>query len=134
MGMNLESIAILGVVIFAFIALAHGINTARSIRRLTRDRSAGRPRRPIAGEAAARQLAESIVREVAAKHEDEAAETRAGEGIPAELEEALEKAREHYCDRVERRHRALFHRAVDSVLLDRAPERNSGIYKRNDNV
>ncbi|MFO8070762.1 MAG: hypothetical protein R6V85_02700 [Polyangia bacterium] len=119
MSMNLESIAILGVVIFAIIALAHGINTARSIRKLTRDRSAGRPRRLIAGEAAARQLAVAIVREVAAEHENAAARARAGDGLPAELEEALEKARDYYCDRVERRHRALFHRAVDSVLLDR---------------
>ena len=115
--MSLEQLAILGIIIFAFIVIVHAFNTARSIKKLNKRGSMGRTRRLVGGDAAARATAEGLVREAAAKHEQQADEARETGTIPKELEASLQEARVYYLDRVERRHKHQFNKAIDRILL-----------------
>jgi len=110
--------AILAIAVFGFIALLQAVNTARAIKRSSA-RPSGRFRRPVAGDAAALELARSLVREAAGRHGAEAVEAGETGDIPAKLEAALEECRAHYRERVEHRHRILFNRAVDEIILRR---------------
>lgn len=117
--MSLEQLAILGIAIFGFIVVVHAFNTVRAIKKASRRGTGGRTRRLVGGDAAARATAEGLVREVAAKHEALAAQARETGRLPAELEAPLQAARTYYLDRVEKRHKPLFNRAVDAILLGR---------------
>jgi hypothetical protein len=66
---NLEQMAILGVVVFGFIALFHAFNTIRSLKKLSKRDPASRLRRPVCSEDSARAMARGLVRELADKHE-----------------------------------------------------------------
>jgi len=118
---SLEQMAILGIVMFAIIIVIHGFNTVRSIRRAARSPEGGRVRRAVSGEAAARAMAEGLVRDVAREHPDLVAARRETGETPPDLDRALEKSREYFLDRVERRHRALFNLSVDRILAEVDP-------------
>ena len=116
--MNMEQIAILGVVVFGFIALFHAFNTIRSLKKLAKHRPASRPRRPVYSEESARAMARGLVREVADKHERLVEQARRDGNVPPELEQALEESRLYFRERVEPRLRPLFNLVVDEVVLE----------------
>jgi hypothetical protein len=121
----MEQIAILGVVVFGFIALFHAFNTVRSLRRAAKHRPANRPRRPVYSKDSARAMAQGLVREVAAKKERLVEQARESGVVPAELEAALEESRAYFRERVEPRLRPVFNAAVDEVILGREPAGSS---------
>ncbi len=121
--MNIEQLAILGIVIFGFIALMQAFSTVRSIKKVNRkatDRlSSTRYRRPVGSGVSARLIADGLVREIMEKHKalaEEAADTGI---IPESLDEILRETHAYYRERVESRHRALFHTAVNELVLNK---------------
>ena len=120
--MNMEQIAILGVVVFAFIALFHSFNTIRSLKKLSKRRDGHRPRRPISSPASARSMAEGLIREVAAKHEDLCEQARQRGALGRELREALEEPRQYFRERVDVRCRPIFNQVIDERILGLEPE------------
>ena len=121
--MNIEQLAILGIVVFGFIALMQAFSTVRSIKRgnrKTTDRaSASRYRRPVGSGVAARSIADGLVREIMEKHEALAREALDTGVIPKSLEEILADTHSYFRERVESRHRGLFHTAVNELLLNK---------------
>lgn len=117
--MNMEQIAILGIVVFGFIALFHAFNTVRSIKRLAARQGSQRPRRPMTSEASARTMAQGLVREVIEKHETAATQARGSGACGPELTEALEEARLYFRERVDTRCRPVFNQVVDEIILGR---------------
>ena len=121
--MNIEQLAILGIVVFGFIALMQAFSTVRSIKkakRKTADRVAtSRYRRPVGSSVAARSIADGLVREIMEKHEALAKEALDTGIIPASLDEILQDTHAYYRERVETRHKALFHTAVNELLLNK---------------
>ena len=110
--MNLEQLALLGIALFAFMALASSFNAIRSFKRMSPGKLQ-RVRRLIGGDASALTMARSVVTEVKEKHPQAALESKELGMLAHELEEPLEEARTYFLGRVENRHRALFNRAVD---------------------
>ncbi len=120
MDLGIEQVAILGVILFAAIAVLHGFNTARGIRRIAgRPKGEGRTRRLISSDPVAREMARGVVREVAAAHPEAADRSREAGRVDPGIEEPLEKARAYFRERVEPRLRPLFHMAIDEVILGR---------------
>ena len=121
--MNIEQLAILGIVVFGFIALMQAFSTVRSIKksnRKTTDRlSTSRYRRPVGSGVAARSIADGLVREIMEKHEALAKEALDTGIIPDSLDEILQDTHAYYRERVEGRHRALFHTAVNELVLNK---------------
>lgn len=121
--MNIEQLAILGIVVFGFIALMQAFSTVRSIKkanRKTTDRlSTSRYRRPVGSGVAARSIADGLVREIMEKHKALAKEAMDTGIIPASLDEILQDTHAYYRERVDARHRALFHAAVNELLLNK---------------
>ena len=114
--MNLEQLALMGIVVFAIMALATSFNALRALKRA----SGGvgrRPRRLISNAESARATARGVVREVTARHEELVARSRDAGRVVPELEAALAEARDYFVERVEGRHRVLFNEAVDDVVL-----------------
>jgi hypothetical protein len=121
MELGIEQVALIGIVLFAAIAALHGFNTVRGIRRAAGQRVAeGRPRRLVSSEPVAREMARSLTREVAAAHEAAAARSREAGRVDPELSAVLERAQAHFRERVEPRLRAVFHQAVDEVILGKS--------------
>jgi hypothetical protein len=118
----MEQIAILGVVIFAFIALFHSFNTIRSLKKMSRRRDGHRPRRPISSPASARSMAEGLIREVGEKHEGLFDKAREQGAIGPELLEALEEPRQYFRERVDARCRPIFNQVIDERILGLDPE------------
>lgn len=118
----MEQIAILGVVVFAFIALFHSFNTIRSLKRASKRRDGHRPRRPIGSPASARSMAEGLIREVSTKHEELCERAREQGVIGPELLEALEEPRLYFRERVDVRCRPVFNQVVDERILGLEPE------------
>ena len=121
--MNIEQLAILGIVIFGFIALMQAFSTVRSIKKVnkkTTDRlSTTRYRRPVGSGVAARLIADGLVREIMEKHEALAKEALDTGIIPESLDEILAETHAYYRERVESRHRTLFHIAVNELVLNK---------------
>ncbi len=121
--MNIEQLAILGIVVFGFIALMQAFSTVRAIRKTKRkntDRlSTTRYRRPVGSSVAARSIADGLVREIMEKHKALAKEALDTGIIPASLDEILADTHAYYRERVETRHKALFHTAVNELLLNK---------------
>ena len=115
--MNLEQLAIFGIVVFAVMALAALVNTVRSFRRSKKTTKVFRVRRLIGGKDSARAVANSVVCEIAQLHPQEVEKSKELGVLTAPLEEALGEARTYYLGRVESRHRALFTQAVDRFIL-----------------
>lgn len=115
--MSFEKLAIFGILVFGFMALAQGLRTVREAQKMSRRAGAKRPRRQVSSEPVAEEIAMSLVGEVAAKY-PELCETAAASGvIPKTLEHALTKAREHYSERVSPRFKGLFYTAINAVIL-----------------
>ncbi len=121
--MNIEQLAILGIVVFGFIALMQAFSTVRSIKKTKKkniDRlSTTRYRRPVGSAVAARSVADGLVREIMEKHEALAKEALDTGIIPESLDEILRDTHAYYRERVEPRHKALFHIAVNELLLNK---------------
>lgn len=120
--MNIEQIAILGVVIFGFIAVFHAFNTLRSLKKLTRRSGEHRPRRPICSPASARTVAEGLIREVISKRGELVERDRERGVVGPELTVALEEPRQYFRERVDARCRPIFNQVVDELLLGLEPE------------
>jgi hypothetical protein len=121
--MDLEQLALLGIVIFAFMALASSVNMIRAMKRSSRRKEVFRVRRKIAGPDSAKAVALSVINEIVQKHPDEVEKSKNQGKIRPELEQELETAREYYLGRVESRHRALFNLVVDKIILGRGNEK-----------
>lgn len=119
--MSLEQLALLGIGIFAFIALVQAFNTARSIKRSSGKTVSGRYRRPVGSDQSARSMARSLVRECCERNEEQAREASESGRIPEQLEADLDEARRHFRERVEHRHRPIFNEAVDEIVLHKDP-------------
>ncbi len=121
--MNIEQLAILGIVVFGFIALMQAFSTVRSIKKTnkkTTDRlSTSRYRRPVGSGVAARSIADGLVREIMEKHQALAKEAMDTGIIPASLDEILQDTHAYYRERVDARHRALLHSAVNELVLNK---------------
>ncbi|MCP4675568.1 MAG: hypothetical protein GY854_08700 [Deltaproteobacteria bacterium] len=117
--MNLEQLAILGIVIFGFMAATTAFNTVRSIKRSSPRSGLHRVRRLVGSKEMARSMAESLVREIARNHPDEVKMSQELEILAPELEEPLNQAEAYYLSRVESRHRVLFSRIVEDIILGR---------------
>ena len=115
--MNLEQLAIFGIVVFAVMALGAFVNTVRSFRRSKKTTKVFRVRRLIGGKDSARAVANSVVCEIAQLHPQEVDKSKELGVLTAPLEEALAEAHTYYLGRVESRHRALFTQAVDRFIL-----------------
>jgi hypothetical protein len=114
--MDLEQIAILGIAVFAFMAIAHTVNSVRSMKKIVRRSRIQRVRRLISTPDSARAMALSVVHEAAQKYPDEVENLRRGTKMASELGQALEEARSYYLGRVETRHKAIFNLVVDEVI------------------
>lgn len=117
--MNLEQLAILGIVIFAFMALTTTFNAVRSFKQMAKRPDSHRVRRLVGGTESAMVVARSVVNEVVEKNEEAVIKSREL-GMPnEELEGILEEAKKYFLGRVETRHRLLFNQAVDEIILER---------------
>lgn len=117
MDFGLEKTLVIGIVLFAIVAVMHGINTVRGIKRASSRRAGeGRPRRPVASEESARAIARGLLREIEAAHSEAVARMRQTGAAEPELAEALDRARDYFRERVESRLRPVFHQTVDEVF------------------
>lgn len=117
--MSLEQLALLGIVIFAFMAVATSFNAFRSFKR-SRERSSSRlARRQISGTQAAYEVARSVVRETKKRHPAEAQASKDQGRLTKKMEKELAEAETYFLSRVESRHRALFTKALNELILDR---------------
>jgi DNA-binding transcriptional LysR family regulator len=115
---GVEQVALIGIVLFAAIAVLHGFNTVRGIRRAAaRAGGEGRMRRLVASDPVAREVARGVVREVAAAHPEATIRSREAGRVDPDLLAPLDKAEAYFRERVEPRLRPLFHLAVDEVIL-----------------
>ncbi len=89
----------------------------RSVKRSLGRPRAQRVRRLVGGQESARLVAKSIVQEIAQKHPAEVDKAREKNQLTAELEQALDEARNYFLGRVEPRHRALFTEAINSIIF-----------------
>ncbi len=120
--MNLEQLAILGIIVFAFMAMSTSFNAIRSIKRVNSNRrNLRRVRRLVGSAASARSIADSVIKEVAVKNSLEVQRARDQGRLTPELEEALALAQTYFLGRVESRHRVLFSKAVDEIILAAKP-------------
>ncbi|MCP4605787.1 MAG: hypothetical protein GY847_35580 [Proteobacteria bacterium] len=115
--MNLELLAILGIAVFGFMAIATSFNAVRSIKRMTRRTDFHRIRRLVRSPDLARSTAQSVVREVASENSLEVQKAAEQGRLTPELEQALAEAETYFLSRVESKHRALFTQAVDEIIL-----------------
>lgn len=116
--MNIEQLALLGIIVFGFMAVVNVFNSIRSYKRHNRMKPM-RVRRLIGGKESALALAESLVNDVISKHKDAAANARQTGRLPPDLETTLEELRTYYLGRVEPIHKTLFNEAVDKLILKR---------------
>lgn len=124
--MNLEQLALMGILVFGIGAVLYAFRTIGSINRLRRRPGEHRPRRPINSPASARAMAEGLIREVGTRHEELVARAREQGTIGPELLEALEEPRQYFRERVDVRCRPIFNQVVDEKILGRAPEQEPG--------
>ncbi len=116
--MNLEQLALLGIGVFGFMALAVFINAWRTVKRTGQQLRPQRMRRLLGGEELARSVARSVVGEVASNHPDAVRQSRRKGQLTPDLEQALDKARDYYTKRVESRYRVLFTMVVNEIVFD----------------
>ena len=116
--MNIEQLALLGILIFGFMAAVNIFNTIRTYRRHNRMKPM-RVRRLIGGKEAANAMAESLVHDVIEKHRASVAAAEQTGKLSPELEEILEEIRLYYLNRVEPIHKTLFNDAVDRLILNK---------------
>ena len=122
--MTLEKLALMGIVIFAFMALVKMLSSVREAKKSTARRMISkRPRRQVGSEASARQIADGLVGEVAGRWESEARQAAETGVIPAKLESDLDKAMAHYKERVVPRFRGLFYESINQIILKRQEPR-----------
>jgi hypothetical protein len=120
---DIEQLAILGIIVFSFMAIVSLFNAIRTYKRTRRWRPM-RVRRLIGGQESARLMAESIVREIADKLEAEVLVSRERGALTERLEEALADARIYFMGRVEPMHKTLFSEAINKIILEHAPADN----------
>ena len=116
--MSLEQLAILGIVIFGFMAAVNMFNTIRTYKRVKRIKPI-RVRRLVGGRESAVAMAESLVKEVMAQHPSETEEAQKTHRLPQELKERLDAVRGYYINRVEPPHKPIFNDVVDTLILKR---------------
>ena len=114
--MDIEQLAILGIIVFSFMAAVHLFNTIRTYKRTKRWQPV-RVRRLIGGQESARSVARSIVSEIADKLKEEVLVSREKGTLTEGLEEALAEGRAYFVGRVEPIHKTLFSEAVNEIIL-----------------
>ena len=114
--MNIQQLAILGIVIFGFMIVVVTFNTIRTYKRVKRIKPM-RVRRLVGGRDSAMAMAESLVKEVMAQHPEETAQATANKKLPKPLEERLDGVRRYYLSRVEPVHKTIFNATVDRLIL-----------------
>ena len=120
--MNLEQLALLAVIMFAFFALMQAFHSVRTIKRAARKPLMERIRRPIGTADSARAVARSVIDEVARKHPELVAEAARDGALPEALEDALQEARAYFMTRVEARLKAVFNEIVDERIFARTTD------------
>ena len=118
--MTIDHLAVLGIVIFGFMAVMNLFTSLRSFKRHRRA-TVTRIRRLISGPEAARAVAESIVHDIEKTHQDDISRYRDTGNVSPPLETAFEKGREYYLTRVEAIHTELFSKVVDELILQKKP-------------
>jgi hypothetical protein len=116
--MTLEQLALLGIVIFGFMAVVNVFNAIRTYKRVKRMKPM-RVRRLVGGRESAMAMAESLIKEIMAQHPEEIAEAMETKALPASLEERLNGVREYYLSRVEPVHKPLFNEVVNALILSK---------------
>ncbi len=110
--MTVEHLAVLGIVIFGFMAVMNLFSALRTFKRSRRN-NVTRVRRLIGGPDAAMALARSVAKNIFDKYTDGQSPSRE---MTEELERALEEGRQYYTSRVESIHRELFTKAIDELI------------------
>ncbi|MDJ0765593.1 MAG: hypothetical protein QNJ97_21605 [Myxococcota bacterium] len=123
--MNLEQLAIFGIAVFGFMAIASAFNAVRTIKRIVRRPDNRRFRRRIAGTEAALYAAQSIVGEIAEKHAKEVTASRAQTHRTPKLKKALDEGEAYFLTRVEPRHRPLFEQVVQELIFKKTGDSTS---------
>jgi hypothetical protein len=116
--MNIEQLALLGIIIFGFMAVVNIFNTVRTYRRYHRMKPM-RVRRLVGGKESAKAIAESLIKDVMADNPEATRIARQSGNLPPELSEKLNEVRAYYLNRVEPIHKTLFNETVDTLLHDR---------------
>jgi hypothetical protein len=115
--LTVEHLAVLGIVIFGFMAVMNLFTAVRSFKRFRRVRGAAiRVRRLIGGPDAAMAVARSVVKGISEKLPGDVANCRETGTFSNELEKSLDVGRRYYLSRVEPIHRELFTKAVDEII------------------
>ena len=114
---NIEQLALLGILIFGFMAAVNIFSTLRTYRKYKRMKPI-RVRRLVGGKESAKALAESLVNDVMEKHPLLISTAKQSRRLPNELEKILDDVRIYYLNRVEPIHKTLFNDAVDTLILN----------------
>jgi predicted RecB family endonuclease len=114
--MSVEQLALLGIAVFAFMAVVNMLQSARSFKRTMRYKPI-RVRRLVGGTESARAIAESLIKEIILKFPDEAAASKRAKKLTAVLEDEIEKAAVYYFGRVEAIHKPLFNDSLNRIVF-----------------
>ena len=120
--MNLEKIALIGIAVFAFMALAAIFTTMSTIKRIAGRPTARTRHRLVRGPESARMVALSLVGEVARRKSEEAELSRQQGKLTEDLQNALEQAENYFLERVDARHIDFFYKAIDELILKKQRE------------
>jgi hypothetical protein len=125
---DVEQLAILGIVVFSFMAVVNMFSAIRTYKRTKRWQPT-RVRRLIGGRESARSVALSVVSEVAHRFEKDVLASRESGQLTERLEEAIAEARAYFLGRVETIHKPLFTEAVEEIIL-KGSQAEDGVTKK----
>lgn len=114
--MNLEQLAVIGILVFSFMALTTAFSAIRSAKRRGNINELRRVRRLVGSAESAQAIAKSIVQEIAGNHEEAVAHLRKTGELNDALEKAIGDARSYFLSRVESRYRTIFSKTVDDLI------------------
>lgn len=120
--MTLEQLALLGIAVFAFMAVTTFFNTVRTIKRMTQGTTRQRARRLIGAPTPAKAVAVAVVEEISGRHPEEVELSRERGQLTETLEKALNEGRAYFLSRVESRHRIMFSEAIDEIVFNKKGE------------
>ncbi len=116
--MSVEQLALLGIAVFAFMAVVNMFQSVRYIRNSSQYKHE-RVRRLVGGKESANAIAESVIKNILSDNYEEVMLSRKQGKATSVLEEKLEKARAYYIGRVEPMHKSLFNDVCERIIFER---------------
>ena len=125
--MGFEKVVLIGVIAVVLIIVMQGFRTVNQVQKMAKKQSTRRKRRKISSEPAALEIADGLLGDIAKKYPDLCKEAVSSGRLSKKLQKEVDRALEHYLDRVNHKFKGHFHLKTSEILLEQTEKSHADV-------